>query len=118
MRARNRPAFTVAFCGITAALGAAVMIAGGFFGVMTYAAPLAAMVMLVPVLRELGKGYALLAYAATALITALVSPDKELAFCYVFIGAYPVVQKGINRLRPRFLRCSRFRRFARIRREH
>ena len=92
------------FCGITAALGVAIMLAGGFLGVMTYAAPLLALIFLVPVLRELGEGYALLAYAATALMTALISPDKELAFCYVFIGAYPVVRKEINRLRPRIVR--------------
>lgn len=89
---------------MTAALGAVIMIAGGFFGVMTYAAPLIAAAFLIPVMLEFGSGAAMLAYAATAAVTALISPDKELAFFYVFIGYYPVLKRTIDRLRIRSLR--------------
>lgn len=87
-----------------ASLGVVIMLAGSFFGVLTYAAPLVASIFLIPVLFEFGKGAALLAYAVTAAVTVLVSPDKELAFFYVFIGFYPVLREVIGRLRSRLLR--------------
>lgn len=101
---RKNTALKVTFCGITAALGAAVMLAGGLFGVMTYAAPLIAAMFLIPARREFGAGAALLAYAATAVVTALISPDKELAFFYVFIGYYPVLKVLIDRIPTRLVR--------------
>ncbi|MCR5611950.1 MAG: hypothetical protein K6F68_09020 [Clostridiales bacterium] len=102
-RDKNK-ALKVAFCGITAALGAGVMLAGGLFGVMTYAAPLIAALFLIPVDREFGGGAAMLAYLATAVVTALLSPDKELAFFYAFIGYYPVLKRLIDRLPLRLVR--------------
>lgn len=89
---------------MTAALGAVIMLAGGLFAVMTYAAPLVAALFLAPVKREFGPGAALLAYAATAVVTALLSPDKELAFFYVFVGYYPVLRGPVGRIPYRAVR--------------
>ncbi len=87
-----------------AALGAAIMIAGGFFGVLTYAAPLLASVCLIPVIREFGKGSAWLAYIATAVLAALICPDKEEAFFYIFVGYYPIIRPLFQRIGPKLLR--------------
>ena len=87
-----------------AALGAAIMIAGGFLGVLTYAAPLLASLCLIPVIREFGRGRSWLAYIATAVLAALISPDKEEAFFYVFVGFYPIIRPFFQRIKPKLLR--------------
>ena len=97
-------ALTVTFCGMMVALGAAFMIVGGFFGVLTYAAPLIASVCLIPVKREFGAGRAWLAWLATAILSVLVSADKEEAFFYVFFGFYPIVRTVFMRIKPRLPR--------------
>lgn len=99
-------ALTVTFCGVMVALGAAIMLLGGLFGVLTYAAPLVASICLIPVISEFGSGRAWLAYLATAILSALVSADKEEAFFYVFIGFYPMIRPFIMRLKPRILRAA------------
>lgn len=100
---RNK-ALSVTFCGVMAALGAVIMIAGGFFGVLTYAAPLIASVFLIPVIHEFGSGRAWLAYLATAIVAGLLSPDKEEVLFYVFVGFYPIVRPFIQRVKRRFPR--------------
>jgi hypothetical protein len=87
-----------------AALGAAVMLIGGFLAIATYAAPLFASVLLIPVLVEFGKGRAWLCYLATAIVCALICPDKELAFFYAVIGFYPIIRSFFERIPGRFPR--------------
>ena len=82
-----------------AALGVVLMLFGSVLAVLTYAAPLLASLCLLPVLHEFGRGRALLCYIASAVLSALLCPDKELAFFYVFLGYYPI-------LRPFFLRID------------
>ncbi|MBQ4341198.1 MAG: hypothetical protein II756_01695, partial [Clostridia bacterium] len=78
MKSRANKALSVTFCGMMAALGAALMLLGGVLAVFTYAAPLLASVCLIPVLREFGKKSAWLCWLATAVICVLLCPDKEL----------------------------------------
>lgn len=82
------------------------MIAGGFLAVAQYSAPMLASVCLIPMMIEFGRGRAWIGYAATALITVILCPDKELAFFYVFIGYYPMLREDMNRLRPAALRWA------------
>lgn len=96
---KNR-ALAVTFCGMMAALGVVLMLLGGVLAVLTYAAPLIASVCLIPVLSEFGRGRAWLCYLASAVLSVLLCPDKELAFFYVFIGYYPI-------LRPLFMSICR-----------
>lgn len=95
---KNR-AFAVTFCGMMAALGVVLMLAGSVLAVLTYAAPLLASICLIPVLAEFGSGRAWLCYIVSAVLCVLLCPDKELAFFYVFLGYYPIV-------RPYFMRIS------------
>ena len=87
-----------------AALGVVFMFAGGFFGVMTYASPLLAAVCLIPVMREFGKGWAWLCWFATAVLSALLTADKEAAFFYIFVGYYPMIRPFFNRIGPKIPR--------------
>jgi len=94
----------IAFCGLTAALSVALMLTGGLIPIATYCAPMAAGILLLPVMLEYGKKSAWTAYAAVALITLLMGVDKEASFFYLFIGYYPLLKWEIERKKNKKLR--------------
>ena len=94
----------VTFCGMMAALGVVLMLFGSVLAVLTYAAPLLASICLLPVIREFGSGRAWLCYIASAILSALLCPDKELAFFYVFLGYYPIIRPLFSRITSKALR--------------
>lgn len=88
----------LAFCGITTALALLFICLGGLIPVMTYAMPALAGVMLIPVVAELGVSWAWPVFAASALLGALLGPDKDAAAIYIlFFGYYPIVKAVIER---------------------
>jgi len=101
MRTSKGQAYTVAFCSLMAALGAALMLTGGLIPVMTYCSPLLAGVLLIPVLREFGKKWAWLVWLVTALLSMILSADKEAAFFYLFLGYYPILKLSFDRIKPK-----------------
>lgn len=101
---KRKTALAVTFCGMMAALGVALMLVGGVLAVFTYAAPMLASVCLIPVMIEFGRGRAWLCYIASAVLCALLCPDKELAFFYVAFGYYPIIRGYFQKLRPALLR--------------
>jgi len=93
--------FRLAFCSLMAALGAVLMMTGGLIPVMTYCSPLLAGVLLIPVLRECGVKWAWLVWLVTAALSLVLSADKEAAFFYLFVGYYPIIKRGMDRIRPK-----------------
>lgn len=94
------PAYTIAFCSLMAALGAAMMMTGGMIPVMTYCSPLLAGVLLIPVMREHGSKWAWLVWIVTAALSLILSADKEAAFFYLFLGYYPILKWLLDRVKP------------------
>ena len=101
MKAKKRPAYTVAFCSLMAALGAVLMLTGGLVPVMTYCSPLLAGVLLIPVMREHGIKWAWLVWIVTAALSMILSADKEAAFFYLFLGYYPILKLYLDRVKPK-----------------
>ena len=99
----KRQSYTVALCALLAALGTAIMAAGGLIPVATYCSPLLAALLLLPALVELGRREAWTVWAVTAALSLLLSPDKEAAAMYLFLGWYPILKPAFDRLRPRLL---------------
>lgn len=97
------PVFPVAFCSLMAALGVVLMMTGGLIPVMTYCSPLLAGVLLIPVLRECGTKWAWMVWVVTAALSMILSADKEAAFFYLFVGYYPILKPGFDRIRPKAL---------------
>lgn len=95
----------VAFCGLITALGAALMLLGGVMVIATYAAPLVASALLLPVLIEYRSGPAWLVWLATALLSLILGADKEAAFFYLFIGYYPILKPALEK-RPKPVRTA------------
>lgn len=97
----------VALCGVLGALSVVLLLLGAALQIGTYAAPMLASFLLVPVLEEYGPRYALLLYAATAILAVLVVPETELALFYALvIGYYPVLRYALRKVKPTLLRWT------------
>ena len=95
----------IALCGVLGALSVVLLLVGAALQVGTYAAPMVAAFLLIPVLDEYGPKYALLLYATVSILSILLVPELELSFFYVFvIGYYPVLRVGLMRIKNTMLR--------------
>lgn len=95
----------IALCGVLVALSVVLMLAGSALQLGTYAAPMLAAFLLIPVLEEYGTRYALLLYGAAAVLAVLLVPETELALFYALvIGYYPVLCHALCKVRPAVLR--------------
>ena len=88
----------IATCGVLCALSVVLMMAGSLIGIGTYAAPLLAFWLLLPVQQLYGNKAALTAFFAVAIISALVIPDRELSLFYCCFGWWPVAKKYVDRI--------------------
>ena len=95
----------IALCGVLSALSVVVLLVGNVLQIGTYAAPMLASFLLIPVLEDYGKKYALLLYAVVSLLSLFLVPDKELVLFYVLVlGYYPVLRARLNNIRRGVLR--------------
>ena len=95
----------IALCGVLGALSVVLLLVGAALQIGTYAAPMLAAFLLIPVLDEYGPKYALLLYATVSVLSVLLVPELELAFFYVFvIGYYPVLRQQLARIKSTLLR--------------
>lgn len=94
---RRTPASRIAFGGVMAALAVTVMSLGGLIPIATYTSPMIACVILNFVIAACGKRIAWAWYGAVAILGVLLSPDKEAAAVFVFLGYYPIVKPWFDR---------------------
>ena len=94
----------MALCGLLTALAVVVMVLAVAIGIGTFAGPVLAMAVLLPVLEEYGAKNGLIAYAATAILGLLIVPEMELALVYAAFGWYPILRPKLNRIPSRLLR--------------
>lgn len=93
----------IALGGTTAALAVVIMSLGGVIPFATYCAPILACLLLLPVLALGGRRIAWAWFAAVAVLSAFLCPDKEAAGVFVFLGYYPILKPRMDRL-PTLLR--------------
>lgn len=85
----------VAFGGVVSALSLLCMFLSGVFPFAEYTCPAAAGIVLVALVIDFGKKVAFAAYGAVALLSLIITPNKEAALLFIlFLGYYPIV-KGI-----------------------
>ena len=90
--------YKMALGGIFSALAVVSMLISYLVPTATYACPALAGVMLIPVVIEVGKGWAICAYAAVSLLSFLLLADKEMALCFTaFFGFYPILKAVLER---------------------
>ncbi|MBQ8943420.1 MAG: hypothetical protein IJ050_02855 [Clostridia bacterium] len=79
--------------GIISALSLVMMISVAIIPFLTYALPAAAGLLIVPVVIEIDKKWALGVYVTVSILAILLVPDKEVAVMYAaFFGYYPVIK--------------------------
>ena len=95
---RNGSAKKIALSGLLAAMAGVIMGMGGLIPVATYACPVLCMVLCCFVLRICGRRYGWTWYVAVSILSLVIGPDKEAAAVYVFLGYYPMIQAGFEKL--------------------
>jgi len=104
MKKQNRKSWTMAYCGMAAALCVALMLLGAVIPIAMFIAPAVASFLIATVCMECGITMAWTAYAAVSLLGLLFVPDKEIALIFtVLLGYYPLVKPRFDRIRPRAL---------------
>ena len=96
----------IALCGMLSALAVVVLLLGGAIGIGTFAAPVLAMAVLLPVLEEYGARAAATAFCTVSLLALLLVPDRELALVYIGFGWYPLLRPHVARMPSRLLRLA------------
>jgi len=94
----------MALCGMMTALAIVIMLMGGMIPLATFCCPVLASLALIPLLLEYGRKWALMAYAAVAALGLMLSPDKEAALLFAFLGYYPALKPALDRIRRQPLR--------------
>lgn len=95
----------IALCGMLGALSVVLLLIGSALQIGTYAAPMLAAFLIIPVLEEYGPRYALTLYATVSILAVLFVPETELAFFYVLVmGYYPVLRVKLNTIKSRWVR--------------
>lgn len=100
---RNTPASRMALGGVLAALAVVLMSLGGLVPIFTYVSPMVSAIILQIVFLTCGVQVAWAWYGAVALLGVLLSPDKEAAAVFVFLGYYPIIKPKLDKLRLRWL---------------
>lgn len=95
---RKTPASRIALGGVLAALAVVIMSLGGLFPIFTYVSPMLCALVLQMVLMSCGGKIAWAWYGAVAILAVLLSPDKEAAAVFTFLGYYPIIKPKFDRL--------------------
>ena len=96
---RKTPAARIALGGMLAALASVIMNLVGMLPVATFVCPMLSMMILTLVIRFCGRRIGWAWYGAVAILSALLGPDKEAAAIFVFLGYYPLLKPGFDRLK-------------------
>ena len=89
----------IALGGMFSALCVSLMFMTGLAPFATYAIPMLAGAMLIPVVVELGPKTAVMVYISVGIISIFVAADKEAAMMFlVFFGYYPILKQKLERL--------------------
>lgn len=100
---RNSKAKQTATGGVFAALALVIMCLGGLIPVATFVCPMLCCLMVKLILMTCGQRTAWTWYAAVAILSVMLAPDKEAAGVFVCIGYYPIVKPRLDKSRLRVL---------------
>jgi hypothetical protein len=90
-------AVKLAFSGVLCALSVTVLFLGSLFPLVEYAIPTLSGLCLIPIVIEIDRKYAFLAFAAASATGLIVVPRKEFALLFLlFLGYYPIVKSYVE----------------------
>lgn len=95
----------LAFCGVMAALSTVILFLTGVAPTATLALPAIAGCLLIPVVVEAGRSWAMGVYGVCSVLSFLLVPDREAFLFYLlFFGYYPVLFAVLGRIANKALR--------------
>lgn len=95
---QQKPAFKLAFCAVIAALEVVLMLVTGLIPVGTYALPCFAGMLTIAVVIEFGCRWALGVFAVAAVLSLILSGDKEAALLFLLLfGYYPILKNVMEK---------------------
>ncbi len=96
----KKTSYKVALGGVLASIALFILFTTGLAPFLTYVAPMFAGMLTIMVIVEVSYGWAFLMYAAVAVLSILITPDREAAFLFIFFfGYYPIVKGLIEKLK-------------------
>ena len=93
----------MAMGGVFAALALVIMNLGGLIPVATYTTPVICMLLLKFVMQSCGRRVAWAWYGAVMILGLLMSPDKESAAVFAFLGYYPIIKPKLDQMKGKWL---------------
>lgn len=103
---RRRRTQELAFAGVFCALSVSLLCAGGILPFASYTAVVLAAAVLLVVREECRRGLAWACFFAAALLSLLLTADRECALAYCCFGYYPLLKPRFDALRPAALRAA------------
>ena len=94
---RKSAASQIALGGLLAALAVVIMSLGGMIPSATFVCPMMCCIILQMVRSFCSDRIAWAWYGAVAILGLLMSPDKEAAAVFVFLGYYPIIKPKFDR---------------------
>lgn len=88
----------MSLCGLLSALAVVLLLSGSLIPLATFAAPLLAMIVLLPILLEYGPRAAGTAYGAVSILALLLTTDRELALVFAAFGWYPLLRGKLKKV--------------------
>ena len=96
--ARRNQAAPIALGGIFASLAVVIMCLGGMIPAATFLCPMLCMILLSVVMKKCSNRICWAWYGAVAILSILLSADKEAAAVFVFLGYYPILKPKMDGL--------------------
>lgn len=100
---RNNLAKKIALGGLLAALAVVIMCLGGMIPLATFICPMLCALIQCMILRFCGLKIAWTWFAAVAILSLLLGPDKEAALVFCMIGCYPNLKPLFEKSKLRIL---------------
>lgn len=103
----KKTSYKVAMGGVVSALAVFCMFLTGVFPLLSLTLPCMAGLLMVVIVIEVGTGWAYVTYAGVALLSLLVTPEKDIAILFVmFFGYYPILKGTIERIKSHALQWA------------
>ena len=100
-----KPSVKTALGAMCIALSSAIMLSTSIIPVLIYAIPGMASLLILFMMTECNKKWALAVYFGTSVITAMLVPEKEAVAIYIaLLGYYPVLKTLFDKIKPKVLR--------------
>lgn len=98
-RGRVRSTYRIVLCAMLCALDVVILAVGMMFDLMDASAAVVASLLLLPVLWQYGRGYAMLCWGVTSAVGLILMPHSTVPWLFLCLfGYYPVVKQSIDRL--------------------